>query len=169
MFARGAKSPEGRDLTGLPVVRFEAHVFYDQLIDVDVNPVTTPRSRNDIISAKRNDKLVKTRAGEWDRLEAARLIHKDAANCSASWGKFQIMGFNWRKCSCASVIEFVRIMHDEEGQTELFANFLKYHPQMVEALYRRDWRTFAYLYNGPGYAANKYDKKMAEEYRKASK
>ncbi|MCC6562046.1 MAG: N-acetylmuramidase family protein, partial [Xanthomonadales bacterium] len=35
---------------------------------------------------------------EWTRLEAARALDFDTANQSASWGAFQIMGFNHRDC-----------------------------------------------------------------------
>ena len=35
---------------------------------------------------------------EWDRLGRARALDRDAANQSASWGAFQIMGFNYGLC-----------------------------------------------------------------------
>ncbi len=34
------------------------------------------------------------------------------------------------------------------------------------ALKNKDWGTFARLYNGPAYAQNKYDIKLAEAYQK---
>lgn len=45
--------------------------------------------------------------GEYDRLEQARKIHPEAADSSASWGMFQIMGFNYAACGKKSVESFV--------------------------------------------------------------
>jgi hypothetical protein len=161
-----ARSPEGRDVGGFPVIRFEAHVFYRELQAIGIIPGAVKVSRPDIIRRKRDDSLVKSREGEWDRIGAARLIDRDAADRSASWGRFQIMGFNWEACGADDVRDFVGLMHADEGQLELFAGFLRANPQMVRALKALDWRTFAKLYNGPGYAANDYHGRMARAFRK---
>lgn len=39
---------------------------------------------------------------------------------------------------------------------------------IAEYLKEKDWRMFALAYNGPGYAANQYDTRLAEAYRKWS-
>lgn len=38
---------------------------------------------------------------EYERLEKAREIHKEAADASTSWGMFQVMGFNYVMCGTA--------------------------------------------------------------------
>ena len=43
--------------------------------------------------------------GEYERLKKALAIHEKAAACSASWGLFQIMGFNYAACGCKNAIE----------------------------------------------------------------
>lgn len=61
---------------------------------------------------------------QWARLESARTISRDVANKSAFWGMFQIGGFNWKSCGCATVDEFVeRMSQSEAEQLELFAQF----------------------------------------------
>lgn len=61
---------------------------------------------------------------QWARLESARTISRDVANKSAFWGMFQIGGFNWKCCGCATVDEFVeRMSQSEAEQLELFAQF----------------------------------------------
>jgi hypothetical protein len=164
-----ALSPAGRNIAGFPAIRFEAHVFWKELEDRHIDPSAVKAPRPDLIRKKRDDSLVKTRAGEWDRLEAARTINKDAADCSASWGKFQIMGFNWKACGAESVSDFVELMHGEDGQRRLFTGFLKANPKMVRALKDLSWSGFAKLYNGPGYSKLNYDGKMAAEYRRLTK
>ncbi len=44
---------------------------------------------------------------EYKRLELAKEIDGECALKSASWGMFQIMGFNHRLCGCKDVFEFV--------------------------------------------------------------
>lgn len=103
-------------------------------------------------------------AGEWQRLEAACLLDRTAALQSASWGMFQVMGFNYSYAGFADVEVFVAAQHaGAEDQVRAFAHFIS-RPPFLAALRRRNWRQFAAAYNGPGYAANEYDKKMAAAY-----
>ena len=44
-----------------------------------------------------------------------------------------------------------------------FAAFVRAN-NLADELQRRDWAGFASRYNGPGYAANRYDQRMAEAY-----
>jgi hypothetical protein len=169
VFPAGSESPEGLYLAGLPVVRFEAHVFYKQLKLYGIDPAAAEPARSDLIRKAREDRLVKTSAGEWDRLTAARLIHRDAADGSASWGAFQIMGFNWKEAGAVDVQDFVRLSHSLQGQLELFVNLLKSWKGCLKALARKDWAGFARIYNGAGYAKNGYHLKLAREYAKALK
>jgi N-acetylmuramidase len=40
---------------------------------------------------------------------------------------------------------------------------------MHSALKKHDWAGFAQAYNGPGYAANNYDTKIAAEYNRLNR
>lgn len=78
------------------------------------------------------------------------------------------MGFNYASCGEESVESFVRSMCESEyKQLLLFANFIKQNPPVLRALQCKDWAEFAKCYNGPAYAKNKYDLKLAEAYRKS--
>lgn len=50
-------------------------------------------------------------------------------------------------------------------QLDLFVRFIKGNKWDV-FLRNKDWGSFARRYNGPGYAQNKYDKKLAAAYEK---
>ena len=103
---------------------------------------------------------------EYERLERARAIHREAADSSASWGLAQIMGFNHAVCGCRSVEEFVGMMSESEGkQLELFVRFIEGNKgdKYLRAL---AWKEFARHYNGPSYAQNQYDKRLAAAYEK---
>jgi len=94
------------------------------------------------------------------------LINKDAALSSASWGKFQIMGFNHGLAGFPELGNFIAAMHIDEDQHLLaFVNFVK-NKNLVDELQRKDWAGFALGYNGAGYKANKYDEKLQAAYNK---
>lgn len=102
-------------------------------------------------------------AGEWKRLGKAVALDPEAAMQSASWGAFQIMGFNYALCGCDSVARFVELQSSgAEGQVEAFANILaRPGSPLIAPLRRRQWAKFAGLYNGPAYRQNRYDEKLA--------
>ena len=88
-----------------------------------------------------------------------------AAWGAASWGMFQVMGFNHN--GYATVESLVAAMFESEGnQLNAFVTFCRDNG-LVKYLQSKDWASFAYNYNGPGYAANAYDTKMAAAYAAA--
>lgn len=106
--------------------------------------------------------------GELARLQQAMALDKTAALMSASYGKFQIMGFNFTLCNYMSVDDFYFDMQLDEGH-HLDA-FCKYVISMSLADELRDlrWADFARKYNGPEYKKNKYDEKLQLAYLKHS-
>lgn len=103
-------------------------------------------------------------AGEWQRLDAACQLDRTAALQSASWGMFQIMGFNYPYCGCPDVEAFVAQQHaGADEQMAAFARFIG-RPPYLPALREQKWDKFAAAYNGPAYAKNRYAEKMAEAY-----
>jgi hypothetical protein len=103
-------------------------------------------------------------AGEWKRLEAACQLDRPAALQAASWGMFQIMGFNYAYCGCPDVEAFVALQHQgADEQTACFARFIS-RPPYLPALRNRQWEKFAAAYNGPAHAKNQYADKMAAAY-----
>ena len=93
-------------------------------------------------------------------------IDEEAAISSASWGLFQIMGFNHKICGCDTVGEFVSKMKENEGaQLDLFTAFVQSN-KLDSYLREKDWAGFARRYNGPAYAENKYDEKLKSAYEK---
>jgi hypothetical protein len=103
-------------------------------------------------------------AGEWQRLEAAWALDRPAALQSASWGMFQIMGFNYAYCGCADVEAFVAQQHaGADEQMACFARFIE-RPPYLAALRDKQWTAFAAAYNGPAHAKSRYADKMAAAY-----
>lgn len=151
---------EGFLSDGRPVILFEAHKFsfytggkYDQ-------------SHPQISSSTWNKKLYKGGAGEHDRLNIAIELDRRAALMSASWGRFQIMGFNFALAGFVGVEEFVAAMQESEARhLEAFVQIVRSF-DLEDELRRKDWAGFARIYNGQSYRANRYDHKMREAYRR---
>lgn len=108
----------------------------------------------------------KTWQQEQDRLKTAQALSYDAACKSASWGRFQIMGFNHAIVGFPNVREFVNAMKESEGrQLDAFVEFIE-HRELADELQRGDWKSFARIYNGPRFYENRYDEKLSAAYRK---
>ena len=154
---------------GRPAILFEGHIFWTQLKKRGSNPEDYVKGNENILYPKWEKGHYKGGIGEYDRLEQARKINREAADASASWGMFQIMGFNYAACGEESIESFVRSMCESEfKQLLLTANFIKKNSQMLQALQARDWAVFAKCYNGPAYAHYRYDVKLEAAYQKYS-
>lgn len=84
---------------------------------------------------------------------------------AASWGLFQIMGFNHTAAGHPDIHSFVDAMKKSEGEQLLaFARFAAADKAMLSALQAKDWAAFAERYNGRAYKKNNYDAKLANAY-----
>lgn len=153
---------EGRE----PLIRFEGHVFDRRLSD-DKRRI----ARTAGLSAPRGGQI-RNPAGQearWRLLAQAAAIDANAAYEATSWGLGQVMGLHWPKLGYASAAALAaEARRSAEGQFALVARFLKTGP-FAERLERGDWAGFARLYNGTGFAANAYDRKIAGAFRQASR
>src|SRR5581483_5777658 len=101
-------------------------------------------------------------AAQYDRLARAIALDRAAALRSASWGLGQVMGFNAQAAGFADAEALVDAMAESENaQLLAMAKFINQQSKAVAALRNHDWATFARIYNGPNYAINKYDVKLA--------
>lgn len=152
---------------GKPMILFEGHCFWKQLVERKYDPNKYVKGNEDILYKTWTKAHYKGGLGEYGRLEKARKINRDAADASASWGMFQVMGFNHNACGEKSVASFVASMcESERKQLLLTARFIHNNMKMSAALAKKDWATFARLYNGPMYSSNSYDKKLKMAYEK---
>lgn len=165
-------SGKGFFVDGRPKILFEGHIFWRQLQERGLNPSTLSNASNEDVLYSRWTKshyLGGTR--EYDRLEkASKLLPdpkvKEAALASASWGSYQIMGFHAKKLGYDSIQTFVDQMYiHERNQLEAFGRYIAAFG-CINHLRSKNWAAFAKCYNGPGYAQNKYDIKMAQAYQK---
>lgn len=150
--------------TDLPRILFEAHQFHrltGGAFDASHPHISHPTWDPGAYVGGR---------GEYDRLiEAIGATGGDPepALAATSWGLFQIMGFNHAAAGFADVRAFVNAMAEgEHRQLEAFVAFIAAEG-LAEPLRGRDWAAFARRYNGPGYARNHYDTRLASAFAAA--
>lgn len=143
---------------GTPKILFEAHIFsrltghrYDK-----TNP--------NISSYFWNKKLYKGGTYENARLGEACKLNRNAGLQSASWGLFQIMGFNYAVCGFKTLQAFINAMYKSEAEhLKAFCNFIR-NKKIDGYLRNKNWARFAFFYNGAGYLLNRYDSKLKAAY-----
>jgi hypothetical protein len=102
---------------------------------------------------------------EWGRYDEAKTLDPGAALQSTSWGIAQIMGFNSRNAGYPYPAEMVAAFTaSEDAQVLAMAQFIRADRVMTDALKRGNWQVFARSYNGPSYAKNEYDRRLARAY-----
>lgn len=146
--------------TGEPKILFERHVFSKRT--GGIFDKTNPGISNPTPGGYGSS------ASQHKRLQEAVALNRNAALMSASWGKFQIMGFNYTLAGYNSLQEFITAMYSSERE-QLFA-FVNYiiNTSLDDELRDKHWADFARKYNGPDYKKNNYDTKLASAYKKFS-
>lgn len=148
-----------------PVILFERHVMRQRLI------ANKKRSIADEMMRKRPD-LCNTVSGGYGlysqqhkKLEDATKFDRVSALESCSWGIGQVMGYHWYSLGYDTLQQFINAMYkDEVSQLEAMCRYIKIN-SLVNALKNKDWKAFARGYNGPAYAKNSYDIKLANAYK----
>ncbi|HRO41885.1 MAG TPA: N-acetylmuramidase domain-containing protein [Flavipsychrobacter sp.] len=156
-----------------PTILFEPRWFYkllksemkmpeeqiDQLIKKyeNVNLINKSTRKN---SGMTRSKYYGIRQLQYDKLDIAKTIFKKGAIECCSWGRFQVMGFNY-KMLYNTIDEFEKAMYDEFEQFRIFAEYLKKKSGLLTALRQKNWTLVAEKYNGsewqsenPEYADN---------------
>ena len=179
---------------GRPAILFERHIFYRELLSkrnneakkqVKENNPTAIGSALDVLIASElrnvknavdniainNSAICNRQAGgylggvkEYDRLAKANAIDEECGLRSCSWGAFQVMGFHAEFLGFKNVSEMVQYASTDAGQLDIFIRFILKNTNLLKALKSKDWSNFARQYNGPEFAKNKYDVKLASAY-----
>ena len=146
--------------SGFPVVLFERHIFrkYTQGRYNKTHPHLSGPAGN--YGAAGQNQI--------NKFNEAFKLNPIAAMKSCSWGKFQIMGFNYEICGYEDVGSFVDAMKESEGKhLDAFVEFVIGNGLAIH-LRTKNWTAFAKGYNGAGYKKNNYDVKMAKAYARHS-
>ena len=151
-----------------PTILFEGHKFWEQLILKGFDPKELEEKNRDILYRYWTKKYYSRNSQkEYHRLDKAIKIDEESALKSASWGMFQIMGFNHKSAGFDTVYEFVEyIKVSEKNQLDAFFTFLK-KGGCFKHLKNKNWAEFARCYNGSAFKKNGYDAKLQKAYFKS--
>lgn len=141
-----------------PIIWFERHIFSARTLHIfdKVNPnISNPRPGGYGKISEQHTRL----------MEAVKL-NRDAALMSCSWGKFQIMGYNFPLAGFNTLQDFINAMYrSEKDHLQSFIHYIK-EMSLDEVLRNQEWTEFAKRYNGPGYKRNRYDTKLKAAFKK---
>ncbi|EPJ56357.1 MAG: hypothetical protein OFPI_00240 [Osedax symbiont Rs2] len=147
---------------GRPKILYERHVMRRQMQKNGIGKIAisdTIKNFPDLVNSKPGG--YKGGSKEHYRLSLAKTIDQASALESCSWGLFQIMGYHWKGLGYKSALEFVELMHANEGNHwQAFTRFVQADKKLHRALKDKNWAEFARRYNGPGYKKNRYDTKL---------
>lgn len=105
---------------------------------------------------------------EYERLGRAMELDRKAALRSASWGKFQLMGFNHKVVGEDDLSGFIRKMvSGEPAQLDLFVAFIR-SARLAANLREMDWEGFARGYNGTDFRRHDYHGRIARAFDELS-
>jgi hypothetical protein len=148
-----------------PQILFERHIFRkytDQQFSKAYPDLSGPQGNYGALSL------------QYEKLDRAlTLCHQhqlgaEPALKACSWGIGQVMGFNHALAGYSSAMKMVQAMIlSEDDQLWAMVNFLD-STGLAKHLRSQNWTAFAKGYNGPSYAANHYDVKLAENYARFS-
>ncbi|WLH83325.1 N-acetylmuramidase family protein [Pseudomonas sp. FP2338] len=147
----------------LPVIAFEGHIFrkytqqkYDRAYPFLSYPYLEKAGPQWWVNNK-------DQAKAWQTLVAAFTLDQKAALMSASYGMFQIMGFNFALCGYKSVFEFVTAQKlNASQQLMAFVGFCRKTPALLKAMRNKDFTGMARHYNGADYGD--YDRRIRQAF-----
>jgi len=149
----------GFDDRGRPKILFEAHHFSQH----SANRYNATHPHLSVHKDNWRQSRLYYGRDQYQRLHEAMLLDIDAALKAASWGKFQVMGFN--HSGWDAVRPFVLAMYQSEANHlrafEAYCNDRR----LMDHVRNRDWLAFAQGYNGRNQEG--YDTRMAAAYRAA--
>lgn len=146
-------------INGSPTILFEPHIF-SRLTGHKFD-----KARPDISSRRWNRSLYgRTQAQRYQQMMDAVALDVNAGLSAASYGGFQVLGQNWKSLGYKSAWDFAYQQSlSVAEQLESFVEFVEVNG-LAAHLRKSDWKRFARGYNGPGYAQNKYDVKLAQRF-----
>lgn len=153
-----------------PRLLFERHVFHRELMDRQ--PAKLPAAVKLGLAIPKWSKKTQykdqgTSAARLALVDRARSVDVECANRSCSWGLGQTMGFLAEELHYRSATDMVAKMvaGGVRAQVDMMVAEIR-SKDLQDDLEFEDWEAFARAYNGPAYAENQYDIKLAGAYRR---
>lgn len=165
----------GKSMDGIyPCLLFERHVFYRELKKAGKAAALSNAVNLGLANSSWQPKTQYKDQGSGAKraalFERAKVIDEECAIRSCSWGVGQTMGFLYAELHFKSAVQMLAYMMagGVPAQVECMVREIE-NKKLTAKLNNHQWASFAKVYNGPGYAQNRYDTKMAAAYGRWSK
>ena len=149
-----------------PCLLFERHIFYRELKKAGktvqlLNAISLGLA-NETWQPKTQYKDQGTSSARLALFAKACVVNEECAIRSCSWGVGQTMGFlaEELKFTSAKAMLAYLVQGGVPAQVDCMVREIENH-KLTAKLNAHNWAGFAKVYNGPGYATNHYDTKMA--------
>jgi LysM repeat protein len=163
----------GFDKFSRPTILYERHIFSRVTKGVyDAKYPDLSSSKEYLAGTARNKDGEKFDDGahyglfswQYKKLSKAYQLDKEASIQACSWGKFQVLGANYKICGFSLAVDFAKAMcKSEKEHLNIMVLFCKGN-KLEPALKNKDWPAIAKTYNGPKYKKNKYDTELEAHY-----
>ena len=148
---------QGFDDLGRPIISFNSHHF-GRMTNHAYDFSHPTISSRDWAEAKKYYGL-----DQHKRFAEAAKLNRSAAIRATSWGRYQVMGFNYPACGFSTPEAFEAAMREsEERQFFCFISYIVSNPRAQDSLIACDWGAFKKAYNGNG--SNGYAEKIEAAY-----
>jgi len=147
------------DKNNRPTILYERHIFSNKTnhkYDV-ANPYISSRTLYQAGTPKRDGKSFDDGqhygpySWQYSKLAKAYALDKEAALQACSWGKFQVMGGNFKACGFNSAADFAKAMSKSELEhLKALVAYCKAN-NLMTPLRDKNWNAIAAGYNGPRY------------------
>lgn len=143
------------------IIRWEGH-YFDRLVPVKIQAMARKlKLASPKVGGIPNPA---SQAARYQILARGKELDVTAAISSCSWGVGQVMGAHWKWLGFKSAEDFEKTVQSGfSGQLAIMFAFME-KSGVIPHLRRLDWSAVARIWNGPKYAANKYDTKMRDKY-----
>jgi len=153
---------------GKPSITFHGHKFWQILVKKNIDPLPLQVKYPEVVYPKWTKKFIKTNEKEYERLEKAKSIDKEAAYLSTTWGMFQVSGSEYKNCGFNTVHEMVfKLYQTEKEQLQAFSKLL-ISRNVIEDIKEKNWAQVAKKLNGPLRLKSDIDQKLEKAFQKYS-
>lgn len=166
----------GFDERNRPIILYERHVFsrntqppgkYDRAYpDISSCKGYSLKRKDDVINEQeqRQNYYAVSSDANYKRLAKAYQLDRDAALKACSWGKFQVLGENFKELGFTSVRHMVDAhVKGQAGHLQAFVGFVKSKGMQI-AMKEKNWEKIARAYNGKSFKKFKYDERIQKAY-----
>jgi|GEM_PF-99344 len=151
---------------GKPGIVFQGHRFWKELKKRNIEPETLQAKYPDVVYPNYNKKHIRNNEKEYERLEKAKAINKEAAYMATQWGMFKISGHHFKECGFTTVNEMVHNFYKTENeQLKALISFYQ-SKNITDDIRSQNWEMYGKKAHGKTFNYDKFVKDLDKAFQK---